>query len=201
VAVSARFLLFDPVGDGWPRVSLPQVAFAGRSNVGKSSLLNALAGQSRLARVSGTPGRTRGIALFEVEGRFAFADLPGYGFARVSRSERETWSALVEGYLSRCRRLRKVYILVDVRRGPEAEERQLAEFLAARSVPYRWVGTKADKLAPRSLPAAGSLFSGEPWLSAGAPAVFTSARTKAGIDLLWRDVRAAFSVDSKGRKG
>jgi GTP-binding protein len=180
---------------------LPQVAFAGRSNVGKSSLLNALAGHSRLARVSGTPGRTRGIALFEVEGKFAFADLPGYGFARVSRGEREAWKALVEGYLSRCSRLRKVYILVDVRRGPEEEERRLAEFLSARSVPYRWVGTKADKLAARERSAAESLFSGETWLSAGGPPVFTSARTKAGIDLLWRDVRAAFSVDSKGRKG
>ncbi len=198
---AARFLLFDPVGNQWPRVCLPQVAFAGRSNVGKSSLLNALVGQTRLARVSGTPGRTRGIALFEVEGRFAFADLPGYGFARVSRGEREAWKALVEGYLDRCRRLRKVYVLVDVRRGPEEEERQLAEFLSARAVPYRWVGTKADKLGARERAAAVSLFAGEPWLSGGGPAVLTSARTKAGIDLLWRDVRAAFLVDSGGRKG
>jgi GTP-binding protein len=197
----ARFLLFDPVGDQWPRVTLPQVAFAGRSNVGKSSLLNALVGHSRLARVSNTPGRTRGIALFEVEGRFAFADLPGYGFARVSRDEREAWKGLVEGYLDRCRLLRKVYILVDLRRGPEGEERQLAEYLSARSVPYRWVGTKADKLGGRERSAAEALFLGEAWLSAGGAPVLTSARTKAGIDLLWRDVRAAFSVDSKGRKG
>jgi len=182
-------------------VHLPQVAFAGRSNVGKSSLLNALVGHSRLARVSGTPGRTRGIALFEVEGRFAFADLPGYGFARVSRGEREAWKGLVEVYLDRCRRLRKVYILVDVRRGPEGEERQLAEFLSDRGVPYRWVGTKADKLGARERAAAEALFAGEGWLSAGGPAVLTSARTKSGIDLLWRDVRAAFLVDSKGRKG
>jgi len=199
--VPARFLLFDPVGDQWPRVGLPQVAFAGRSNVGKSSLLNALVGHSRLARVSGTPGRTRGIALFEVEGRFAFADLPGYGFARVSRAEREAWKALVEGYLDRCRRLRRVYILVDVRRGPEEEERQLASFLASRSVPYRWVGTKADKLGARERDVAAGRFAGEPWLSAGAPPLLTSARTKAGIDLLWRDVRNAFSVASPERKG
>src|SRR5512143_3910689 len=129
MTTSARFLLFDPVGDAWPAVRLPQVAFAGRSNVGKSSLLNALVGQSRLARVSNTPGRTRGIALFEVEGRFAFADLPGYGFAKVSRSEREAWKTLVEGYLSSCRILRRVYVLVDVRRGPEDEERELSEYL------------------------------------------------------------------------
>jgi len=169
------------------------VAFAGRSNVGKSSLLNALVGQSRLARVSNTPGRTRGIALFEVEGKFAFADLPGYGFAKVSRSEREAWKGLVEGYLEKCGSLRRVYVLVDARRGPEEEERQLAAFLAARAVPYRWVGTKGDKLSAREKVAAAARFDGEPWLAGGAPVLWTSARTKAGIDLLWRDVRAAFS--------
>src|SRR5512132_2902436 len=137
----ARFLLFDPVGNAWPAVRLPQVAFAGRSNVGKSSLLNALVGQSRLARVSNTPGRTRGIALFEVEGKFAFADLPGYGFAKVSRSEREAWR-----------------VLVDARRGPGEEERQLTAFPGACAVPYRWVGTKGDKLSAREKVAAAARF-------------------------------------------
>jgi GTP-binding protein len=189
---AARFLLFDPVGNAWPGVRLPQVAFAGRSNVGKSSLLNALTGQSRLARVSNTPGRTRGIAVFEVMGRFAFADLPGYGFAKVSRAERETWKALVEGYLSGCGSLKRVYILVDLRRGPEEEERRLAEYLSAHSVSYRWVGTKADKLSPREMTAALKLFAGEPWLDAGGAVVGTSIRSKAGIDRLWGDIRAAF---------
>jgi GTP-binding protein len=191
---SARFLLFDPVGNAWPAVRLPQVAFSGRSNVGKSSLLNALVGQARLARVSNTPGRTRGIALFEVEGRFAFADLPGYGFAKVSRSERDSWKGLVEGYLEKCASLRRVYVLVDARRGPEEEERQLTEFLAARGVSYRWVGTKGDKLSARERVEALARFDGAPWLAGGGPVLLTSARTKAGIDLLWRDVRAAFSA-------
>jgi GTP-binding protein len=153
-----------------------------------------LVGHSRLARVSNTPGRTRGIALFEVEGKFAFADLPGYGFAKVSRSERDAWKGLVEGYLEKCDFLRRVYVLVDARRGPEEEERQLAAFLAARGVPYRWVGTKGDKLSAREKVAAVARFDGEPWLAGGGPVLLTSARTKAGIDLLWRDVRAAFSA-------
>jgi GTP-binding protein len=189
---SARFLVFDPVGDAWPGVRLPQVAFAGRSNAGKSSLLNALTGRSRLARVSNTPGRTRGIAIFEVDGRFAFADLPGYGFAKVSRAEREAWKGLVEGYLSGCRHLRRVYILVDLRRGPGEDDRRLAEYLSAQAVPYRWVGTKADKLSPRETAAALSRFGGEPWLDAGGEVVWTSARTRAGIDRLRRDVREVF---------
>jgi GTP-binding protein len=189
----ARFILFDPTGSGWPRIGLPQAAFAGRSNVGKSSLLNALTGQAGLARVSRTPGRTRGIAFFEIEGRFAFADLPGYGFAKVSREEREAWRALVEGYFSSCRLLRKVYLLVDVRRGPEEEERILSEYLAERGIPYRWVGTKADKLKSGERRTIPSLFSGAPWLDAGGPPVLVSSRTREGVDLLWRDLRSAFS--------
>ena len=193
MAVPPRFLMFDPTGEGWPKIPLPQAAFAGRSNVGKSSLLNALVGHARLARVGRTPGRTRGIVFFEIEGRFAFADLPGYGFAKVSRAEREGWKTLVEGYFSGCRLLRKVYLLVDVRRGPEEEEEMLAEYLGSLGVPYRWVGMKADKVKPREIPGFASRFSGPPWLERGGPPVVVSAKTRSGIDLLWRDIRAVFS--------
>ena len=192
--IDPRFILFDPNGDGWPKVLLPQVAFAGRSNVGKSSLLNALLGRAGLARVSRTPGRTRGIAFFEVEGRYAFADLPGYGYAKVSREERGAWKGLVEGYFDSCRLLRRVYLLVDVRRGPEEEERTLAEYLAERRIPHRWVGTKADKLTPRERREALARFTAREGLEAGGVPVLVSARTKEGIDLLWRDIRAAFSA-------
>src|SRR3972149_4284351 len=137
--------MFDPTGEGWPKIALPQGAFAGRSNVGKSALLHALVGHSRLARVGRTPGRPRGIVFFEIEGRFVFADLPGYGFAKVSRGEREGGKRLVEGYFSGCRLLRKVYLLVDVRRGPEEEEEMLAEYLGSPGVPYRWGGMEAGK--------------------------------------------------------
>ncbi len=193
MALAPRFLLFDPTGDSWPMITLPQVAFAGRSNVGKSSLLNALVGHSRLARVGKTPGRTRGIAFFEIEGRFAFADLPGYGFAKVSRTEREGWKRLVEGYFSSCRLLRKVYLLADIRRGPEEEERMLAEYLSSLRLPYRWVGMKVDKVKPREIADLSSRFTGAPWLDEGGPVALVSARKRAGIDLLWRDIRAVFS--------
>ena len=188
-----RFLLFDPTGAGWPGISLPQVAFAGKSNVGKSSLLNALTGHSRLARVSKTPGRTRGIAFFEIEKKFAFVDLPGYGYAKVSREERETWKTLVEGYFSSCRLLKKVYLLVDVRRGPGEEERILSGYLAEHRVPCRWVGTKADTLKSAERAAALARFSGQGWLEGGGPPALVSARTREGIDALWKDIRASFS--------
>jgi GTP-binding protein len=192
-AVQPRFLIFDQTGDAWPKIALPQVAFAGRSNVGKSSLLNALTGNSKLARTSRTPGRTRGIVFFEIEGKFAFADLPGYGFAKVSREEREAWKVLVERYFSTCRRLRKVYLLVDLRRGPEEEERMLAGYLSEVGVPYRWVGTKADKLKASEMKGAVARFSGASWLDAGGAPAICSCEKKSGIDALWGDIRAAFS--------
>jgi GTP-binding protein len=192
VTAEARFLLFDPTGEAWPKVSLPQVAFAGRSNVGKSSLLNALAGRPRLARVSRTPGRTRGIAVFSIGDRYAFVDLPGYGFAKVSLAEREAWKRLVEGYLSSSRRLRTVYLLVDVRRGPEEEERRLAGYLAAVGVPYRWVGTKVDKVPAGLRPKAAARFRGAPWLDGGGVPVLVSARTGEGIDRLFGEIKRIF---------
>ena len=192
-APQARFLIFDSVGDAWPKVALPQVAFAGRSNVGKSSLLNALAGQKHLARTSRTPGRTRGIVFFEIDGRYAFADLPGYGFAKVSRDERDSWKVLLESYFSSCRHLRKVYLLVDVRRGPEEEERMLAEYLSAAGVAYRWIATKVDKLKRTEMKAALDRFTGAAWLDAGGPPAICSCETRTGIDTLWKDIRTAFS--------
>ncbi|HEY7586158.1 MAG TPA: ribosome biogenesis GTP-binding protein YihA/YsxC [Candidatus Deferrimicrobiaceae bacterium] len=185
--------MFDPTGEGWPGVALPQVAFAGRSNVGKSSLLNALVGHRRLAHVSRTPGRTRGLAFFEIEGKFAFVDLPGYGYAKVSREERDAWKKLVEGYLSSCRRLRKVYLLVDVRRGPGEEERTLSSYLSAQGIPCRWVGTKVDKLSAAERAAAGARFAGPGGDGTPAP-LLVSAKTREGIDILWRDIRSSFSA-------
>lgn len=190
----ARFLLFDPTGSGWPAISLPQVAFAGKSNVGKSSLLNALVGNRRLAHVGKTPGRTRGITIFEVEGKFAFVDLPGYGFAKVSRDERNAWKRLVEEYFSTSRLLRKVYLLVDARRGPGEDERMLSEYLAGLSIPFRWVGMKIDTVKAGERAAAAGRFAGSKSLETGGAPAMVSARTREGIDALWGDIRAAFSA-------
>ena len=147
----AEFLLSASEPGGFPRPELPEVAFAGRSNVGKSSLLNALVGVPGLARTSNTPGRTRLVNWFRVEppqGKpLAFVDLPGYGYAKVSKSERAAWQPLVEAYLGRGAVLRSVLLLVDARRGGEEEETELLEWLADAGVPAQVVLTKADKLA------------------------------------------------------
>ena len=128
----------------------PQIALAGRSNVGKSSLLNALAGRRQLARVSSTPGKTRSVNLFKVlPDGFYLADLPGYGYARRSRKERGAWEELIENYLLRNAGLKSVVLLLDCRLPPQESDRLLADFARARGLPVLPVLTKADKCNQR----------------------------------------------------
>ena len=133
--------------EGWrPTTSLPEVAFAGRSNVGKSSLLNSLVRRKAFARVSRTPGRTREINFFEVNGRFVLVDLPGYGYAQISKARRAEWRPLIEGYLRGSERLRGVVQLLDVRRDPTPDDLQMLDFLGELGAPTIIAITKVDKL-------------------------------------------------------
>jgi GTP-binding protein len=133
--------------DGWrPEPTLPEVAFAGRSNVGKSSLLNRLVGRKKLARVSNTPGRTREVNFFKVNGTFVLVDLPGYGYARISKEQRAAWRPLIESYLSGSPQLRGIVHLLDARHDPTPEDVEMLNFLADLGVPTIVVLTKIDKL-------------------------------------------------------
>jgi GTP-binding protein len=135
--------------DGWrPESVLPEVAFAGRSNVGKSSLLNRLVHRKKFARVSNTPGRTREINFFKVNDAFVFVDLPGYGYARVSKERRAEWRPLIESYLRRSPQLRGIVQLLDVRHEPTNDDRLMLDFLSEIGVPTIVVLTKVDKLNP-----------------------------------------------------
>jgi GTP-binding protein len=138
---------------GWrpPDLTLPEVAFSGRSNVGKSSLLNALVKRKALARVSKTPGKTREINFFRVNHQFVLADLPGYGFARVAKTTREQWRPLIEGYLRISMQLRGVVQLIDSRHPPSADDLQMLEFLGEIGAPTVVVLTKIDKLRTTEL--------------------------------------------------
>lgn len=133
--------------DEFPDDGLPEVAVLGRSNVGKSSVINTLVGRKNLARTSSTPGKTRRIYFFAVERGMYLVDLPGYGWARVGREERASWQPMVEGYLRGTREpLRGAILLIDLRRGPGDEERSLLEWLASEGIEARVVFTKSDKL-------------------------------------------------------
>jgi GTP-binding protein len=133
---------------GWrPESPLPEVAFAGRSNVGKSSLLNSLVRRKSFARVSRTPGRTREINFFRINNGFVFVDLPGYGYARVSKEKKAEWRPMIESYLRRTSQLRGIVLLLDIRRQPSDDDRAMLDFLAEVEVPTIVALTKIDKLS------------------------------------------------------
>lgn len=138
---SATGLHDCPAGDH------PEVALAGRSNVGKSSLLNILTGRKKLARTSNTPGRTRLINFFLVNNAMHLVDLPGYGFARVPPQMRDQWGQMIESYLTRRKQLRGVIVLVDLRHKPTAGDKQMLDWLNHYSIPAGVAATKADKLS------------------------------------------------------
>jgi len=132
---------------GWrPESSLPEVAFAGRSNVGKSSLLNSLVRRKAFARVSRTPGRTREINFFRINNGFVLVDLPGYGYARVSKEKKSGWKPLIDSYLKRTTQLWGIVLLLDIRREPSDDDLAMLDFLAETEVPTIVALTKKDKL-------------------------------------------------------
>jgi len=138
---------------GWrPPVTLPEVAFSGRSNVGKSSLINRLVRRRALARVSNTPGRTREIHFFGINDLFTLVDLPGYGYARISKARQAEWRPLIEGYLRSSAMLRGVVQLLDARHDPTDDDLQMVDFLAEIGAPTIFVATKIDKLAKHEVP-------------------------------------------------
>ncbi len=130
-----------------PDKKFPEIAFAGRSNVGKSSLLNALLGTKKLAKISSTPGKTRQINYFIINESFYFVDLPGYGYAKLAKSEKKKWQALVETYLLKSMELRLVVLLIDSRHDLMDSDQQMIDWLDLNEIPYIVVLTKADKLA------------------------------------------------------
>lgn len=146
---TAEFAFTAVDGNGFRRSNLPEIALVGRSNVGKSSLINALCRRKALARVSAAPGKTREVNYYLLNGSFYLVDLPGYGFASVSHAEKARWADMVEGYFSSSANLRLALLLLDIRREPSDDDRQAAHWIEHGGFPCRLVATKADKI-PKS---------------------------------------------------
>lgn len=145
-AQACEFIAGARIESQLPEATLTEVAFAGRSNVGKSSLLNALTGRRALARTSHTPGRTREVNFFNLGGRLMLVDLPGYGYARASKDEIARWNQLIQDYLKGRANLRRVCFLIDSRHGIKPPDRPVMDLLDAAAVNYQVVLTKVDKL-------------------------------------------------------
>ncbi len=169
-----------------PPVELPEVAFAGRSNVGKSSLLNALTNRRTLARTSNTPGRTREVNFFRLGGRLMLVDLPGYGYARAGKEEIARWNELIGDYLRGRGNLLRVYLLIDARRGIGAPDRKVMELLDNAAVVYQVVLTKIDKVKPGPLGKVQAATEAELKRHGAAyPEILaTSSKNKIGLELL-----------------
>lgn len=178
--------------DALPDSDLPEVAFAGRSNVGKSSLINALTGRLKLARASTEPGRTRELNFFRMDDRLRLVDLPGYGFARAPKAEIARWIALTRDYLRGRPSLKRVILLIDARHGVKPHDRDVMDVLDTAAVNYQLVLTKADKIKPSEL--GGTIAATQASIAkrpAGHPVVIaSSAETGLGIEQLRAEIAA-----------
>jgi len=180
-----------------PPARLPEVAVAGRSNVGKSSLINALVGRKSLARVSGTPGKTREINFYRIDDRFFLVDLPGYGFARAPDAVRDAWRALMADYLETNARLEGLVLLLDARRGVMDADRQLLQYVAGGQIPVLFVLTKIDKLNRSGRARAVQAVRRELGLPED-QVLATSARTGEGVETLVESVYALVDATTGG---
>lgn len=163
----AKFLLSQSVFGSFPQQGMQEIALAGKSNVGKSSLINSLARNSKLARTSSEPGKTRLINYYLVNEDFLLVDLPGYGFARAPKSEQDKWAKMIEGFLTGSENLKHVFHLVDIRHTPTRDDQIMTEYLRHYDIPFTVVATKADKLSKaqrgRSIPVICRTLAVQPW--------------------------------------
>ncbi len=197
ILANAKFITSLTGPASFPGDQLPKVAVAGKSNVGKSSLINALCNNSKLARTSQTPGKTRLVNLFDIGGRFVLVDLPGYGFAKVSESERVSWGKMIESFLMHTEGIGLMLHLLDIRHEPTAEDVQMSAWLRHFDIPFVAVLTKADKLSraqqQKSVMAITRKIGLQPW-----EMIPFSSVTKAGRDELILKMEQMLGVGEDG---
>lgn len=175
----------------FPADARPQIAFSGRSNVGKSSLINKLLGRKSLARVSATPGKTITVNFYDVDRQLYFVDLPGYGFARRSPEEKKVWSALTDGYFSKnpnIDRLRMVNQLIDVRVGPTDDDIMMINFLLDARIPFFVTATKCDKLSKTSLAETMLAWKNDVFHKTNITVIPFSSVTGEGREQVWNEI-------------
>lgn len=181
-----------------PVNTMPEVAFAGKSNVGKSSLINALMCRKSLARTSSQPGKTQTINYYNVNKEIYFVDLPGYGYAKVSKTEKEKWGKMIEKYLNTSGQLRKVYLLVDIRHEPNANDKQMYDWIVNSGYEPVIIATKLDKINRSQKDKHIKMLREGLKLRKGTLIIPFSAETKQGRDEIYADIEAVISGDVIG---
>lgn len=168
-----------------PQNTLPEVAFAGKSNVGKSSLINSLMNRKSLARTSSQPGKTQTINFYNINETLYFVDLPGYGYAKVSKEIKAKWGKMIERYLRRSEQLRLVFLLIDIRHEPSANDIQMYDWIVANGFYPIIIATKKDKIKRSQLSKHLKMIKTALHVAEGTPIVAFSAQTKEGRDEIW----------------
>lgn len=191
---NARFLKSMKSKGDYPETGLPEIAVCGKSNVGKSSLINYLTGQNKLAKISSSPGKTRLVNFFVLNEEFMLVDLPGYGYAKVSKSEQQSFGRMIEDYLHHAQNLRALLILLDIRHNPTADDRLMFDWAAHFGLHVIIVATKADKIAKTKRPA--QLAAIKKAVSGGVdyPIVAISSQNKFGAETLLDELEKALGI-------
>ena len=185
--LSAEFVISAVGSKQFPKDDKPHIAIAGRSNVGKSSLINALLHRKNLVKTSATPGKTQLINFFIINKQFYFVDLPGYGYARVPRAVTDAWAPMIEGYIKNASELQAVVVLLDARREPDERDARLVEWLRQYNIPAIYVMTKTDKLNRQEALQARQTIKAQ--LSIEDAPILTSAKDGQGVKELWGEIR------------
>ncbi len=185
--LSAEFVISAVGSKQFPKDDKPHIAIAGRSNVGKSSLINALLHRKNLVKTSSTPGKTQMINFFIINKQFYFVDLPGYGYAHVPRAVTDAWAPMIEGYIKDAAELRAVVVLLDARREPDARDVRLGEWLRQYNIPAIYAMTKTDKLNRQEAQQARQTIKAQ--LGIEDTPILTSAKNGQGVKELWGEIR------------
>ncbi|MBB6633888.1 ribosome biogenesis GTP-binding protein YihA/YsxC [Cohnella thailandensis] len=188
---SSEFVISAVSPKQYPDEGLPEIALAGRSNVGKSSLINKMLLRKNLARTSSQPGKTQQLNYYRINEELFFVDVPGYGYAKVSKSEREAWGRMIEKYMTEREPLRLVLQLVDLRHPPTALDVSMYEWLSHYDIPICVVGTKADKLTKNQMPKHAKIVRETLGMPKSQPLVLFSSETGMGRDELWSIIEQA----------
>lgn len=181
----AEFVISAVGPNQYPDDALPEIALAGRSNVGKSSLINRMIGRKNLARTSSTPGKTQHLNYYRINDGLYFVDVPGYGYAKVSKTQREAWGKMIEKYLQERETLKLVILIVDLRHPPSKDDELMYDWLKAYDLPVCVVATKADKVPKTRWPKHLKIIKEALVLRAGDPVILFSSEEGIGKDELW----------------